>query len=176
MNNRIKKIVYLGVLISLCVLLPIFFHSVPNGGKIFAPMHIPVLITGLLLGPIEGIICGLLGPILSSIITGMPPATILPIMAGELVVYGLISGLVIIILGKNKVINIYISLLVAQISGRIVAGLLNSFILSQKSYTLKTWITSYFLVSSPAIILQLIIIPMTVKMLQKYFDSDGMLL
>ena len=35
---------------ALCVVLPMAFHSIQNAGAIFCPMHIPVLLCGLLVG------------------------------------------------------------------------------------------------------------------------------
>lgn len=65
------------------------FHVIPNGGSVFLPMHIPVLICG---AP-YGLACGIITPFLSSMTTGMPPAMILPQMMIELAVYGLVTGL-----------------------------------------------------------------------------------
>lgn len=42
------------------------FHTIQNAGSIFLPMHIPVLICGLLCGWQYGLICGFLTPVLSS--------------------------------------------------------------------------------------------------------------
>ena len=46
--SPIKKLVITAVCIALCVVLPMVFHSFPNGGSIFLPMHIPVLLCGLM--------------------------------------------------------------------------------------------------------------------------------
>ncbi len=48
---------------------------------------------GLLLGPAYGAAVGVLSPLLSALLTGMPPLTRLPFMVLELLVYGLVSGL-----------------------------------------------------------------------------------
>ena len=74
----IKKMVITAVFSALCVVLPMIFHAFPNGGNIFLPMHIPVLLCGLMCGWPFGFICGVLGPVLSSLLTGMPPAAMLP--------------------------------------------------------------------------------------------------
>jgi hypothetical protein len=76
----------------MCVVLPLAIHIIPNGGSILLPMHIPVLLCGLVCGWPYGFICGLLGPFLSSF-TGMPPLAVLPGMMVECGVYGMTSGL-----------------------------------------------------------------------------------
>ena len=57
-------------------------------------MHIPVLLCGLVCGWPYGLVCGLLGPFLSILLTGMPPAAMLPSMMVECAVYGAVSGIV----------------------------------------------------------------------------------
>jgi len=82
-----------GVFISLGVLLPIAFHAVGAMGSVFLPMHIPVLMAGLLMGPVIGAGVGALTPVCSSLLTGMPPLMpTLPIMIPELIAYGAVAG------------------------------------------------------------------------------------
>ena len=45
-----KRLVLTAVNIALCLVLPMAFHSIPNGGKIMLPMHIPVLLCGMVCG------------------------------------------------------------------------------------------------------------------------------
>ena len=55
-QNRawIRKISFGGLLLSIGIVLPQVFHLTggPTSGATFLPMHIPVLIAGLLLGPV----------------------------------------------------------------------------------------------------------------------------
>ena len=46
--SHVKKLVLTAVCAALCVVLPMLFHSFPNGGNIFLPMHIPVLLCGMM--------------------------------------------------------------------------------------------------------------------------------
>lgn len=93
MKSTTKKLVSSALCIAIGVLLPMAFHVIPNGGSVFLPMHIPVLICGLFCGAPYGLACGIITPFLSSMTTGMPPAMILPQMMIELAVYGLVTGL-----------------------------------------------------------------------------------
>ena len=90
--TKIKKICICAICIALCYVLPIALHSF-GLGSVLSPMHIPVLLCGLVCGSFYGVFCGIAGPVLSSILSGMPPATMLFTMIPELVVYGLITGL-----------------------------------------------------------------------------------
>ena len=60
MKSTTKKLVSGALCIAIGVLLPMTFHVIPNGGSVFLPMHIPVLICGLFYGAPYGLACGLL--------------------------------------------------------------------------------------------------------------------
>ena len=162
MKNSTKKMAYAAICVALGVDLPIAFHSIQNAGSIFLPMHIPVLLCGLLCGPWYGLVCGILAPLLSSVLTGMPPAAILPSMIVELAVYGLVTGLL-----KKVTKNNIISLVGAMLCGRVVAGLAKAFIFNPGNYGIKAWVTGSFVTALPGIIIQLILIPLLMIALEK---------
>lgn len=146
---------------ALCVVLPLAFHFIPNGGILFSPMHLPVLLCGIVCGPQYGLLCGLLGPVLSSMLTGMPAVAVIPTMVTELAVYGCVSGRMMRVVHTGfQLADIYVSLLSAMLSGRILAGILQAFFLAPGTYSIKLWAVSYFVSCLPAIILQLLLIPL----------------
>jgi len=164
----IKNITASALCVALCVLLPILFHAVPNAGSVFLPMHIPVLICGLLCGWQYGLVCGVLGPVLSTLFTGMPPVAYLPSMAIELAVYGLVSGLLIkFVRLKDAHLNLYISLIGAMLCGRIVSGVLNALIFRAGSYTFQAWLAASFITALPGVAIQIVLIPTLVFALKK---------
>ena len=164
MKSTTKKLVSCALCIAIGVLLPMAFHVIPNAGSIFLPMHIPVLICGLFCGAPYGLVCGMITPFLSSMTTGMPPAMILPQMMIELAVYGLCEKHINI---KNEMSKLYMSLIIAMLVGRIVNGLINTFVLSTQGYTLSVFMTASFITCLPGIILQLIVVPILVRILNK---------
>ena len=164
----IKKSIVTAVCIALCVVLPQAFHAIPNAGSIYCPMHIPVLLCGLLCGWQYGAFCGIAGTLLSSLFTGMPPVAILPQMVIELCIYGLVAGLMMkCIKTKNLYADLYISLILAMLSGRIVAGAAKALIFARGEITIAAWATSYFVTALPGIIIQLVLIPTIVFALMK---------
>ena len=171
MNNKMTPIVKCAttaVCIALCVILPLALHSIPNAGTLFSPMHIPVLLCGLICGWPYGLACGLIGPVLSSFLTGMPGIGYLPTMMVELALYGLLTGLIMRLVHTGKLMaDLYISLLTAMLAGRIITGIVRALIFSVGSYSLKAWATGYFVSSLPGIIIQLILIPILYLALQK---------
>ena len=82
-KNQVRKLVFAGLCVAIGIVLPLAFHSVPQGGMIFLPMHIPVLLCGMAAGPVYGLLCGVLTPALSALMTGMPGAAVLPGMLCE---------------------------------------------------------------------------------------------
>ncbi len=74
MNRQIttKELVLSGLLLASGIILPMIFHMVSLTGPIALPMHIPVLIGGFLLSPQIALALGVLTPVLSGLLTGMP--------------------------------------------------------------------------------------------------------
>ena len=166
--SNIKKMVVAALFIALGIVLPLAFHSVPNAGRVFLPMHIPILLCGILCGFPYGLAVGIVTPFLSSIFTGMPPAAFLPSMVCELAAYGTVSSLLMRYLRvKNTYAKVYVSLIGAMLFGRLLFGALNALIFSVGSYSMQIWLTAAFVTALPGVIIQIIIIPAVVVVLQK---------
>lgn len=164
----VKKAILTAACIALCVVLPMALHAIPNSGSIYCPMHIPVLLCGLICGWPFGLLCGLAGPALSTLLTQMPPMAYLPSMMVELAAYGLITGLVMkLVHTKHDLADLYISLLAAMLGGRIVAGISRALIFAAGSYSMTAWTTSYFVTAWPGLVIQLALIPAIVSALEK---------
>ena len=154
----VKKLVFTAVCAALCLVLPMAFHSIPNAGSIFLPMHIPVLLCGLICGWPYGAVCGLLGPFISSF-TGMPPAAMLPSMMVECGAYGLVAGLMMkYIKTKHATADLYISMVTAMVLGRVIAGLVKAWILTPGTAPFA-WVTTSLVTGIPGILIQLIVMP-----------------
>ena len=166
--KKIHPLIYTAVCIALGVVLPIAFHAVPDAGRIFLPMHIPVLLCGLICGWPYGLICGIFAPVLSHYLTGMPPAAFLPSMLCELAAYGLFSGLLVrLIRTKKELLNLYVALVGAMLLGRALAGILNALIFSAGRYSLQIWLTGAFATALPGIVIQIVLLPALVFALKK---------
>lgn len=165
--SKTKFIAHSALYLALAVLLPIGFHAFGVAGRLFLPMHLPVLLAGFLIGPYSGLVVGLLAPSLSHLLTGMPPTYAVPLMSLELPMYGLIAGL-----AYNRLrLNIYIALLAAMIVGRLMFGLglllLGLFI--ELPYTAAAFFSSGGALMSgiPGIVIQIVIIPIIVAAVRR---------
>ena len=166
--SYVKRSMIAAVCIALCVVLPMAFHAIHNAGRILLPMHIPVLLAGLICGWPLGFLVGLVGPFLATMFTGMPPMAIMPRMMVELATFGLVTGLVMqFIRTKNTYADLYISLIAGMLAGRIIAGFANALIFFRGSYAIAMWVTSYFVNALPGIIVQIILLPSIVFALEK---------
>ena len=121
--SSVKKLTVTAVCVALCCVLPVAFHAVGLGTAL-SPLHIPALLCGVLCGPVYGLLCGFAGPLLASVINGMPGPAILPSMVPEIMAYGLVTGLMLkLVRTKNTTADLYVSLGVAMIAGRVVGGI-----------------------------------------------------
>ena len=165
---KIRQMVITSMFIAIGIVLPMAFHSIPKGGNIFLPMHIPVLLCGIICGFPYGLVCGMITPFLSSLLTGMPPAAFLPSMLFELAAYGTVSSLLMHYIHiKNLFAKIYISLIAAMLFGRVFYGILNALIFSAGNYSMQIWLSAAFVTALPGVVIQMLIIPAIVVVLQK---------
>ena len=165
--SHIKKLVLTAVCSALCVIVPMAFHSIPNAGQVFLPMHIPVLLCGMLCGWPYGLACGLIGPSLSSLLTGMPLPAVLPGMLVECAVYGCASGLLLrYVRTGSRYADLYISLIPAMLLGRVLSGIVKGLILTP-GLSLAVWASASFVTSLPGIAIQLLLVPILVLGLER---------
>ncbi|MBE6947857.1 MAG: ECF transporter S component [Ruminococcaceae bacterium] len=163
----VKKMVFTAVCAALCLVLPMAFHSVPNAGTIFLPMHIPVLLCGLICGWPYGGVCGLIGPLISSLATGMPPAAMLPSMMVECCAYGFATGMLMkYVHTKSATADLYISLVSAMVFGRVLAGFAKAWIFTP-GVSPFAWVTTSLVTGVPGIVIQLVLMPAVVFALTK---------
>ncbi|MGF7011006.1 putative membrane protein [Lachnospiraceae bacterium PF1-22] len=170
-NQKTKQMVLTGLFVCMGLVIPYFTgHAFGIPGTVLLPMHIPVLICGLLLGEKYGFVCGIVTPVISSLLTGMPALwPVLPMMTGELAVYGTLTGL-----SRHKLrLPLYPSLLLAMFAGRIVSAVIFSLIMLPEGITVVIKNTLATATTGlPGIIIQLAIIPATVKLLERVVKAD----
>ena len=137
-------------------------------GEALLPMHLPIILVGLLAGPYAAGIAGFLSPLASFALSGMPEVVMLPFMMIELCAYGLFAGLL-----RNAKISTIAKVLIAQIAGRAVRGIA----LAIGFYALNTAVAPITVLTSITaglfgIVLQLVIIPLAVYRLKEADHDD----
>lgn len=167
-RNAVLKLVFAAMFLALSLVMPFLTGQIPEIGSMLCPMHIPVLLCGFICGGPWGLIVGLIAPVLRSLIFGMP--TLFPkavCMAFELAAYGAVAGIMHKILPKKK-ISIYGSLLIAMIAGRIVWGCAMYIFMGIDggAFTFSAFIAGAFTNAIPGIIVQIVLIPVLVMLLE----------
>lgn len=164
-----KKMTICAICVALCAVLPPVFHMLALG-SVLSPMHIPVLLCGLVCGWPYGLFCGVAGPLVAHLVNGQPGAAMLVSMIPELMAYGLTCGLLMKqIRTGNSYADIYCSLAPAMLLGRVVGGVARTLFLmgDGESYTLAMWAGAYLVQAIPGIILHLVLVPALVLALTK---------
>jgi len=165
--TSVKRLTLTALCVALCVVVPMAFHVIPNAGAVMLPMHIPVLLCGLVCGWQYGLLCGILGPLVSSVLTSMPPAAMLPGMMVECGMYGCVGGLMIERVRTGSLYaDLYICLPVAMLAGRVISGIVKAMILTP-GLSFTAWATASFVTALPGISIQLILLPTLVVALTR---------
>ncbi len=161
-HTYILNITLSAMFMAMGMVLPFITGQIPQFGSMLLPMHIPVILCGLICGWQYGLAVGFTLPVLRYFVFGMPrlfPTGIA--MAFELAAYGLTVGLIYSRSRWHCVIALYRSLILAMLSGRVVWGIVQMVLLGVKGgrFTWQMFMAGAFLNAIPGIILQLIVIP-----------------
>ena len=162
MNAKIKNLTLAALLLALGIVLPFLTGQIPQVGSMLLPMHLPVLLCGLICGWQYGAAVGFILPLLRFALFGMPPIFPTGIaMAAELATYGLLAGLLYAHSHWQCIVALYRSLFAAMVAGRIVWGVAEIILLglSGNAFTWQMFFAGAFLNAIPGIVLQLVFIP-----------------
>ncbi len=168
-SESIRMMVLAAMFLAIAYVLPFLTGQIPEIGAMLCLMHIPVLLCGFVCGGPWGILVGFMAPLLRSVTLGMPP--LFPTafcMAFELATYGGVAGFLYRVLhGKKKMI--YVTLLIAMISGRIVWGIMMAVCLGVQGGTfgIEAFLAGAITNAIPGIVVQFLLIPVLVMTLDK---------
>ena len=167
---KTKRLVLSAMLLCMGLVLPFLTGQIKEIGDSLLPMHIPVMLCGLLCGAYYGGAVGLMMPFLRSLFFGMPPIYPNAVwMSLELATYGFVIGILYFRAKRKSLAVLYISLVSAMLAGRVVWGISKALLLGLggKAFTVAMFVSGGFIDSLPGMILQLILIPFIVKMIEK---------
>lgn len=166
-NKGLIRLILAAMFLALAYLIPFLTGQIPEVGSMLCPMHLPVLLCGFICGPIWGLAVGALAPILRSMTLAAPPIFPQAIcMSLELATYGAMTGIMHKILPHKKPYT-YCSLLTAMIAGRIAwGGAMFLFLgIVGGGFTLGAFIAGAITNAIPGIIIQIILVPALVMVL-----------
>lgn len=120
MSGRLspRELARCGVLGAAALLLPVLFHLV-RLGHVFMPMYLPLVTLAFLVRPLPAASTALLVPLLSAVVTGMPPLypPVAVVMAVELAV---MAALIAAVVGRWPAANPWLLLAAALALGRVL--------------------------------------------------------
>ena len=158
-----KKLVLAAILLSLAVSLPSLFPNSMTFGRMFQPMHTPVLLAGFIVGGPMAMVIGAAAPILRHLAVGLPTMETAIPMCFELATYGLVTGLVYKV-SQHRGRSIVKRLLAGMLAGRIIWGIASNHLYN---YTVSQIVTEVFLKPIPGIVIQLFLVPLIIYGLKK---------
>ena len=162
MSKTTKNLTLSAMFLAIGMVLPFLTGQIPQIGNMMLPMHIPVLLCGVICGWKYGAVLGFILPLIRYMVFGMPvlfPTGIA--MAFEMLTYGLVIGLVYSLSRWKCIVSLYRALIAAMIAGRLVWAVAQMVLLgvSGGAFTMKMFLAGAFLNAVPGIIIQLVLIP-----------------
>ena len=161
-RKALNNLVLAALLLASGLVLPFLTGQIPQIGSMLLPLHLPVLICGLICGWKYGLAVGFVLPIMRSFLFGMPPMFPTAIaMAFEMAAYGALAGWLYSRSRWQCVVALYRALITAMIAGRIVWAGAQIILLgiTGSVFTFEMFLAGAFLNAIPGIVLQLIFIP-----------------
>ena len=169
-NKSVVNLTLSAMFLAIGLVLPFFTGQIPQIGNMLLPMHIPVLLCGLICGWQWGLGVGFILPLLRSLLFSAPklyPTAVA--MAFELAVYGLVIGLLYWKSRRQNIASVYCSMIIAMVAGRIVWGVVQVILLGvgENAFTWQAFMAGALLKAIPGIILQLVLIPSIMVVLDR---------
>ena len=88
-----KTYLWATVFVACNLVLPQVFHLIPQGGVIFSPLSLVILVGAYKFGWKTGLLAALASPLVNHAITGMPAWEVMPVMTLKLAVLAMVAGL-----------------------------------------------------------------------------------
>ena len=169
-QSPIQTLVIAAMMLALGYVLPFFTGNIPQIGGMLCPMHLPVLLCGLLCGWKYGLAVGFVLPLMRALLIGAPP--LFPAgtaMAFELAAYGFLAGFLYARSRWQCVAALYRCLIAAMLGGRLVWAVVRVILsgVSGQAFTWEMFLSGAFLSAIPGIVLQLVFIPVVMAALDR---------
>ena len=157
-----RNFVLAAMFMALGLVLPFLTGQIQQIGNMLLPMHLPVLVCGLICGWQYGAVVGFVLPLLRFALFGMPPIYPMGVsMAFELAAYGFLVGWLYSHSRWQCIISLYRCLLAAMVGGRLVWGAVRVLLsgVAGQAFTWEMFLSGALLTAIPGIVLQLTLIP-----------------
>ena len=166
--TKIKRLVLSAFFLALGMVLPLLTGQIKEIGDSLLPMHLAVMLCGVICGWQYASVVGIALPFLRSITFGMPPLYPNAVwMALELATYGFVIGFLFSLRKNYSRWYLFVCLVSSMLAGRIVWGISKAILLgmADKPFGFEAFLIGGFVDAVPGIILQLILVPLIVELI-----------
>ena len=91
--DEVKTYLWAAVFVACNMVLPQLFHLIPQGGIIFSPLSLVILVGAYKFGWKTGLLAAVLSPVVNHFAFGMPQWSVLQVMTLKLAVLAIVAGL-----------------------------------------------------------------------------------
>ena len=168
--TRTTILVLAAMFLALGLVLPSITGSIKEIGDSLLPLHLVVMLCGVICGWKYASCVGLVLPFLRSLLFSMPPLYPNAFwMSLELVTYGFVIGFLYAQRTRYSRTYLFFCLVSSMIAGRIVWGIAKAVLLgiADKPFGIEAFLAGGFVDAVPGIILQLILVPTVVELLER---------
>lgn len=163
MKINSQQITFVALFLALSLIVPLLFHLI-GVGSMFLPMFLPIVLSGFLIEFPTAMVVGFLAPWISSFATGMPPLFPTALLMS---VEGIVAAGTAAYLYHNRRLSFWICLIAAIFAERIVLVLMIILIVPLINLPPTMFSIGVIIYSIPGVILQLVLIPIILKILWK---------
>ena len=166
-RERTRKMILAAMLLAIGVVLPSITGSIKEIGDSLLPLHLVVMLCGVICGWQYAAPVGAVLPFLRAALFGMPPLYPNAVwMSLELITYGFVIGFLFSLRKKYSRIWLLVCLVCSMLAGRVVWGITKAILLgvADKPFGLEAFLIGGFADAVPGIILQFILVPLVAEL------------
>lgn len=169
-RNSLISMLLSAMFMGIGLVLPFLTGQIQQIGNMLLPMHLPVMLCGLICGWQYGLVVGFALPLMRSLLFAMPvlfPSAVA--MSFELATYGFVIDFLFSRARWKCVRALIRCLVISMLAGRIVWGIVMTVLMgfSTEHFSFYAFLLGAFINALPGIILQLLLIPSVMLLLDK---------
>lgn len=123
--DEVKTYLWAAVFVACNMVLPQLFHLIPQGGIIFSPLSLVILVGAYKFGWKTGLLAAVLSPVVNHFAFGMPQWSVLQVMTLKLAVLAIVAGL-----AAQRFKTVSLSLIIGVVLVSMAIGCLGEFLLT----------------------------------------------
>ena len=169
-NERTRTMVLAAMFLAIGVVLPSITGSIKEIGDSLLPLHLVVMLCGVICGWQYAAPVGAVLPFLRAAFFSMPPFYPNAVwMCLELATYGFVIGFLFSLRKKYSRVWLLVCLVCSMLAGRVVWGIAKAILLGllNKPFGIQAFLIGGFVDAVPGIILQFVLVPLIVELVYR---------